>query len=79
MHLTTFIEQTRERRPDTISLEDLADVHPKPWVVRHGSGGQTRILMSIGGKGLWYERDHGGTTWRRVDDASEFDILAYAA
>jgi hypothetical protein len=75
MNLERFIEQMQQQRPDTIDAADLVDVQPKPWVTRHGCGGRTRTLMSIGGKGLWYERQPGEASWHRVDDASEFDVL----
>jgi hypothetical protein len=73
--LEAFIERVREQRPDIIDLHELADVSPHPWVTRHGTGAKTRTLMNIGGKGLWYERQQDDPCWRRVDDASEFDVL----
>jgi hypothetical protein len=78
MKLQAFIDQMRQEHPDVIEASALADVYPKPWITRHGSGDDTRTLMSIGGKGLWYERQQGETHWQRVDDASEFDVLVNA-
>jgi hypothetical protein len=75
MELQAFIDIAREERPATIDASELIDVYPSPWVTRHGSGDGTRILMNLGGKGLWYERQPGETRWQRVDDASEFDVL----
>lgn len=75
MKLEAFIERMREERPEIIDAPELLDVYPHPWVTRHGTGGKTRTLMSIGGAGLWYERQQGDTCWRRVDNASEFDVL----
>lgn len=75
MELQAFIDRVQQGRPEMIETSALVDVHPKPWVTRHGCGVDTRTLMSIGGKGLWYERQPGDTRWHRVDDASEFDVL----
>ena len=73
MILQEFIDTVCAERPATIEPQDLANVHPRPWVTRRGSGGQTRIRMAIGNK-VWYEREPGDGTWHRVDDGSEFDI-----
>jgi hypothetical protein len=78
VNLQAFIDQVRQECPETIEASVLTDVYPKPWVTRHGSGTGTRTLMSIGGKGLWYERQPGDSRWVRVDDASEFDVLVNA-
>jgi hypothetical protein len=75
--LEDFIEKVCEERPETLSPDALADVHPKPWCTRHGSGKDARIMMGLGKK-VWYERQQGGEIWRRVDDGSEFDLLKLA-
>lgn len=74
MRLEDFIEKTCDERPLTLGPSDLANVYPKPWVTRRGSGGQTRVRMAIGKK-VWYERQPGDEIWHRVDDGSEFDII----
>jgi hypothetical protein len=74
MELQAFLDRVRQE-PETIDVDVLADVHPKPWVTRHGSGADTRALMNIGGKGLWYERQQGDTRWDRVDDLPSLTYL----
>jgi hypothetical protein len=74
MRLEEFIDQVCREQPETLSLHELASVHPAPWVTRRGSGKQTRTRMAIGQK-VWYERQAGDEVWHRVDDGSEFDII----
>jgi hypothetical protein len=74
MRLEDFIEKICAERPATLDPHELANIHPRPWVTRRGSGSQTRIRMAIGKK-VWYERQPGDETWHRVDDGSEFDII----
>jgi hypothetical protein len=77
VRLDQFIETVCEERPLTLTGEELAHVHPHPWVTRHGSGKSARIRMSVG-KNVWYERRQGEAVWHRVDDGSEFDLLRTA-
>ncbi len=74
MRLEDFIDQVSREQPATLELQEVANVYPRPWVTRRGSGKQTRIRMAIGQK-VWYERQPGDETWHRVDDGSEFDII----
>ncbi len=66
MNLRAFVEMVERERPDEITAHELADVHPHPWVSRHGSGKRARIRMKVGE--VKYERRQAETTWKLVDE-----------
>jgi hypothetical protein len=74
LRLAEFIERIERERPDMIHLSDLANVHPKPWVLRAGSGGDARIRMLVGN--VRYEREQGETVWHLAAVRSDFDTEA---
>ncbi len=78
MTLEEFVAVVVRDRPPRLTGTQLQNVHPKPWVLRSGSGKDARIRMFPGG--AMYERRHGATTWRLVDrDVSTFDLNDEAA
>lgn len=77
MHIDEFLDEICAERPDTIDALRLAEVHPRPWFTRHGSGKKARLVMGLR-KEVWYQRQQGDAVWRRIDDGSEFASLRFA-
>ena len=71
MRLAEFIEKIERDPPEALNLSDLSNVHPKPWVLRAGSGADARIRMIVGN--VRYVREQGETVWHRADLRSELD------
>lgn len=79
MRFEEFKAWLDEERPPTLTAGQVAQVHPRPWVLRAGHGNEARIRMIIEGEHR-YERAHGESTWVRVEGRqAEFDVLDDAA
>jgi hypothetical protein len=57
-----------------LTFVDLRPVHPKPWVLRAGSGNDARIRMQLGS--VRCEREQGESTWHLARVGSDFDVEA---
>jgi hypothetical protein len=66
MELEDFIERVVREQPDELSAAEVAEVSPRPWVTRHGSGQKARIRMKVGERK--YERRQGENVWNCVEE-----------